>query len=81
VLVAAVCVIAVLDHSNKHRVRAAAQRDAWFCRHQGTHCGGASPAALEASWNRRERGYVVAAGALGIVVLASTVAAARSRLT
>jgi len=79
VVLAAVCLVAVLDHSHKHRVRAAAQRDAWFCRHQGTHCGGASPAAIEASWNRRERGYAIAAGALGAAVLASTAGAVRVR--
>jgi hypothetical protein len=76
---AAVCLVAVLDHSHKHRVRAAAQRDAWFCRHGGTHCGGASPAAIEASWNRRERAYVVAVGVLGAAVLASTAGAVRIR--
>jgi hypothetical protein len=74
-----VCLTAVLDHSHKHRVRATAQRDAWFCTHHGTHCDGASPAAIEAAWNRRERVYVVAAGVLGVVVLASAAAAVRTR--
>ena len=73
------CLAAVLDHSHKHRVRAAAQREAWFCKHRGTHCGGANPAAIEASWNRRERVYVVAAGALGIAAVASAAGAVRSR--
>jgi hypothetical protein len=79
VLLVALCVVAILDHTHKHDRRIAAQRDAWFCAHRGTHCGGANPAAIEAAWNRRERGYAVLAGALGIVVIASTVATARRR--
>jgi hypothetical protein len=77
VLLAALGAIAVADHSHKHSTRAKAQRDAWFCRHRGTECGGADPAAIEAAWNRRERVYLVLAGALGLVALGSGVAAAR----
>jgi hypothetical protein len=79
VVLAAVCLVAVLDHSHKQRVRAGAQRDAWFCRHRSTRCGEASPAAIEASWNRREPAYVVAVGVLGAAVLASTAGAVRVR--
>ena len=79
VLLVALCAVAVLDHTHKHDRRIAARRDAWFCRHRGTHCGGASPAAIEASWNRRERIYIVAAGALGLTIVASAAAGLRIR--
>ena len=78
-LLVAVCAVAVLDHTHKHDRRATATRDAWFCRNRGTHCGGADPAAIEAAWNRRERGYFVAVGVLGLVVITSAGAGLRMR--
>ena len=79
VLLVALCAVAVLDHTHKHDRRVAAQRAAWLCTHRGTSCGGASPATIEAAWNRREHVYVVAAGAFGLLMVASAVAGLRSR--
>jgi NhaP-type Na+/H+ or K+/H+ antiporter len=75
---AVVCIVAVADHTHKHSTRVAAQKAAWFCRHRGTECGGADPSAIERAWNRRERVYVVLAGALGAVAVASAVAGLRT---
>jgi hypothetical protein len=64
---AAVCAVAIVDHTHKHHERVAARRDAWFCQHRGTRCGRGDPVAIEAAWNDRERWYVGGAVALGVI--------------
>jgi hypothetical protein len=66
-LLAAVVVgaVAVADHRHKQDVRAAAQEDAWFCRHgRPSACRDFDEDAYEQRWERRELAY-----RLGFVVL------------
>jgi hypothetical protein len=60
-------VAAVADHTVKQRRMNRAELAEWYCVHERTRCLGASSAALEARWNERETGYVLAiAVTLGI---------------
>jgi hypothetical protein len=55
---------AVVDHSWKQRRIDRAEVAEWYCRHQGTRCGGPSSKRIEAHWNTRQIGYEAAVVAL-----------------
>ena len=57
--------IAIADHQWKRMRSNRAELAEWYCEHEGTRCGGASSAGIEARWNQRERGYLFAVSALG----------------
>lgn len=72
--------VAVLDHRHKREVEFAAQEDAWFCRHgRPDRCRQFDEAEYERSWERREVGYRITFGALGLASLALGGAALRRR--
>jgi hypothetical protein len=75
----AIAAIALADHRAKGRALRAASVAAWFCHHRNERCGARTAQAVEAGWNRRERDYVLAGAALGLVAVGSGVAAARMR--
>jgi len=56
---------AVVDRHVKQERGNRAEVAEWYCEHQGTRCGGASSAGIEARWNQREVAYVVAVSVLG----------------
>jgi hypothetical protein len=56
---------AIVDHHVKQGRQNRADVAEWYCEHQGTRCGGASSAGIEARWNQREVGYTVAVSILG----------------
>jgi hypothetical protein len=58
-------VTAIADHRIKNARMSRAEVAEWYCRHDGTRCGGPSSARIEARWNRRQLGYEVAVIALG----------------
>jgi hypothetical protein len=68
-------VVAVVDHRHKQDVRAAAQEDAWFCKHgRPSACREFDEAAYEERWERRELGYrlsfvVLAAAGLTLILI------------
>jgi hypothetical protein len=70
-------VVAVADHRHKQDVRAAAQEDAWFCRHgRPSACREFDEEAYEQRWERRELAYrlsfvVLAAGGLTFLLVAA----------
>jgi hypothetical protein len=63
------CVAAVVDHRSKQTRIDRAQVAAWYCTHQGTHCGGESWRRIENRWNRRQLGYEIAVASLAGVAL------------
>jgi hypothetical protein len=68
-------VVAVADHRHKQDVRAAAQEDAWFCKHgRPSACRDFDEVAYEERWERRELAYrlsfvVLAAAGLTLVLV------------
>lgn len=79
VLAAVTALLAVGDHWYKQRRLDRLEAAFWYCRHQGTRCGGPGrPAALsiERRWNERQVGYEIVVGlsaAAGAVLLAARV--------
>jgi hypothetical protein len=57
---------AVIDRGVKQSRIDHAELLAWYCAHQGTRCGGPSPARIEARWNKRQVGYESAAGVIAV---------------
>ena len=64
------CIAAVVDHRWKQRRMDRAEIAAWYCTHEGTHCGGESWRQIENRWNRRQLGYEIAAATLSSLALA-----------
>lgn len=64
-LAAAIGLAAIADHRNKGSRTGKAEVLEWYCAHDGTQCGGPSSKRIEADWNERELGYVIAVSALG----------------
>src|SRR6476659_1640150 len=64
-LAGAIGLAAFADHRNKSSRMDTAEVLEWYCGHDGTHCGGPSSERIEAHWNQRELGYVIAATGLG----------------
>ena len=69
-----VTAIAIADHQHKQARENHAEVLAWYCKHEGTRCGGEPVSRIERAWNRRETGYqaavaVLAAGGLFCVAL------------
>lgn len=70
-------VVAVADHRHKQDVRAAAQEDAWFCRHgRPAACREFDEDAYERRWEHRELAYrlsfvVLTAAGLTFVLVAT----------
>ena len=81
VLAGLIGVGAIVDHREKTVRSNRAELAEWFCTHRGTRCGGASSAAMERAWNRREVGYEASIGLLGVMGAASLVLAGRRRLS
>jgi hypothetical protein len=64
--------LAVLDHHVKTTRTNRAELLAWYCAHDGTHCGGPSAARIEARWNERQIAYecgVALLAAAGVVCI------------
>ena len=70
---------AVVDHHVKSARTSRAELAEWYCEHLGTRCGGASAVGIEARWNQREVGYVVAVTLLGATGAGLFVAGSFSR--
>ena len=69
-LAAAIGLAAIADHRNKGSRLDKAEVLEWYCAHDGTHCGGPSSERIEAHWNERELGYVIAVSGLsGFAIL------------
>lgn len=64
-LAGAIGLAATADHRNKQSRIGKAEVLAWYCQHDGTHCGGPSFERMEAHWNERELGYEIAVSGLG----------------
>jgi hypothetical protein len=62
-------VVAIVDHRNKQARIDRAEVGEWYCKHDGTHCGGPSSERMEARWNTRQWGYEIAVTALGAFAL------------
>jgi hypothetical protein len=58
-------IVAIVDHRNKQARINRADVGEWYCRHDGTRCGGPSSERIEAHWNERQWGYEIAVSALG----------------
>ena len=77
---AVVGLVAVADHEHKQGVRAAAQEDAWFCRHgRPSACRDFDEEAYEARWERRELAYRLSFVVLTAAGLTFTLVAFRRR--
>lgn len=73
-------VVAVVDHRHKQGVNAAAQEDAWFCRHgRPAACREFDEEAYEQRWERRELAYRLSFGALTAAGLTFVLVAVRQR--
>ena len=55
---------AIADHRNKQARIDRADIGEWYCRNEGTQCGGPSSRKIEQHWNERQAGYEVAVAAL-----------------
>jgi hypothetical protein len=61
--------VAVVDHHEKGTRIDHAEVLAWYCAHDGTRCGGPSPARMEARWNQRQTAYEWGAALFGVAGL------------
>ena len=62
---------AIADHRNKQERINRAQLSEWYCKHQGTRCGGPSSDRIETHWNQRQWAYEIAVVGLGGFAIAS----------
>ena len=79
VMSVAIAAVAVLDHREKQKRINHAELSDWYCTHQGTQCGGASPARIESRWNERQVMYEWGTGLLASASLLCLIARAGHR--
>ena len=64
-----VAVVAIHDHRHsKSRINRAELAE-WYCKHQGTRCGGSDSDRIHEAWESRERGYKRTEGVLAGALL------------